>query len=242
MLEICRTYYAVESGAAAMCAGGKSVSAVRTNNFHKRGPHNKSAGTCKNCTRQHPPGRDNCPAKDARCNACGKTGHWKPKCRSTKGNDSKPQQDHRGKRGKKPKRADVVDVDDDSTLVPTHEFGIGAVDLDQLPIDDMNRAGSSEAYTQVQIPSSIPPANRATIRVKVDTGAGGNVLPLRIFKAIHPKCIDRKGRPTGLTPTSTKLTAYNGTDIPCYGALKGPAEWQPGNKRQAKRRIQTCWY
>ena len=52
------------------------------------------------------------------------------------------------------------------------------------------------------------------LKVKVDTGAQGNILPLRIFKNTFPEHVDEHGLPTGTTPTHTKLTAYNGTPIP----------------------------
>ena len=75
LLEICRTYYAVESGVAAMCAG-HVVHAV----CHAHQSHDHKALTsykpCPNLTHQHPPGRNNCPAHDSACKGCGKKGHW----------------------------------------------------------------------------------------------------------------------------------------------------------------------
>ena len=40
--------------------------------------------SCRNCTKQYSPGRASCPAKDSQCQACGKMGHWKAKCKTTK--------------------------------------------------------------------------------------------------------------------------------------------------------------
>ena len=39
--------------------------------------------------------------------------------------------------------------------------------------------------------------------------------------------ISPAGLPTGLDHISTRLTAYNGSHIPLYGALCGPITWQP---------------
>ena len=50
-----------------------------------------------------------------------------------------------------------------------------------------------------------------------------------------------KGEPTGLEPSGTCLTAYNGTPIPQYGALRCPLIWRPGNGARP-RWIQTKWY
>ena len=40
----------------------------------------------------------------------------------------------------------------------------------------------------------------ASIRVKVDTGVGGNILPLRFFSQMYPDQIGPDGLPKGLTP------------------------------------------
>ena len=70
LLEIYRTYYAVESGVAAMCAG-HVVHAV----CHACQTHDPKLLTsytpCPNCTCQHPPSRNNCPAHDLACKDCG---------------------------------------------------------------------------------------------------------------------------------------------------------------------------
>ena len=54
------------------------------------------------------------------------------------------------------------------------------------------------------------------IKLKVDTGAAGNTLPLRTYKQMYktlpPKDI--------LEPTrNVKLVAYNGQEIPCLGSI-----------------------
>ena len=89
LLEICRTYYAVESGAAAMCAR-HVVHAIH----HACQTHDMltSYTLCPNCTHQHPPGRHNCPVHDSACKGCGKKGHWQAKCQSC--NTTNPQASH----------------------------------------------------------------------------------------------------------------------------------------------------
>ena len=54
-------------------------------------------------------------------------------------------------------------------------------------------------------------------QVKVDTGASGNVLPLCLFRHLHPDHIDKTGHPAGLNVSNTRLTAYNGTLILLFG-------------------------
>ena len=62
----------------------------------------------------------------------------------------------------------------------------------------------------------------ASLQVKVDTGASGNVLLLYLFRHLYPDHIDKTGHQTGLNVSNTRLTAYNGTQIPLFGSLHGP--------------------
>ena len=75
LLEICRTYFAVEAGVAAMCAGHVVHALCHTYQTHDPKLLNSYA-PCPNCTHQHPPGRNKCPAHDLACKGCGKKGHW----------------------------------------------------------------------------------------------------------------------------------------------------------------------
>ena len=84
-------------------------------------------------------------------------------------------------------------------------------------------------YTTVQLPASASRKGTASLHIKVNTGAGGNVLPLCVFQCLYPNQISPAGLPTGLDHISTQLTAYNGSHIPLYGALHDPITWQPGH-------------
>ena len=75
LLEICRTYYAVESGVAAMCVRHVVHAVCHAHQTHD--PKLLTSYTpCPNCTHQHPPSRNNCPAQDSACKDCGEKGHW----------------------------------------------------------------------------------------------------------------------------------------------------------------------
>ena len=82
----------------------------------------------------------------------------------------------------------------------------------------------------------------ASFWVKVDTAASRNVLPLHLFRQLYPNCIDKTGYPTGLNESNTRLTAYNGTQIPLFGLLHGPIIWQPGSPSAQPHHINSCWY
>ena len=52
--------------------------------------------------------------------------------------------------------------------------------------------------------------------MKVDSGAEGNTIPLRIVDKMYPNSSWKDVA----SPTKTKLTAYNGTPIPCVGFMQ----------------------
>jgi len=60
------------------------------------------------------------------------------------------------------------------------------------------------------------------LRVKVDTGAQGNTVPIRMFRRMFPEMLDAGGYPQHLGNKRMILKAYNGTIIPHYGSFKMP--------------------
>ena len=86
----------------------------------------------------------------------------------------------------------------------------------------------NEAYTVVLLIANARSKGTASLCVKVDTGAGGNVLPLCVFQCLYLNWISPDGLPTGLDHVSTRVIAYNGSYIPLYGALCGPIFWETG--------------
>ena len=59
------------------------------------------------------------------------------------------------------------------------------------------------------------------MRVKVDTGAQGNLLPLRVFSGMFPEYMDNNIPKVSVLEqcNNTKLTAYNETSITRYGTI-----------------------
>ena len=91
----------------------------------------------------------------------------------------------------------------------------------------------------LQVPSR---KGTASLHIKVDTRAGGNVLPLCVFRHLYPDQISPAGLLTGLDHVSTRLTAYNRSHIPLYGALHGPITWQPDCPGARPHRVKSYWY
>ena len=75
-------------------------------------------------------------------------------------------------------------------------------DPEEIIIGDIT--GHSEAFTHVTLPAPAgDKAHEASIRVKVDIGAGGNILPLRLFCQMYLDQVGPDGLPKGLTSTQT---------------------------------------
>ena len=113
LLEICHSFYTIESGAAAMCAV-QTINAVQNFCWPQKQPQ-KHPSQCQNCTCQHPPGCDNCPAWESVWRGCLKKEHWQAKCHSSKKNQSTTPVENQskgmpGQHGRKEKKADLIGV------------------------------------------------------------------------------------------------------------------------------------
>ena len=112
----------------------------------------------------------------------------------------------------------------------------------EIMVGDVHAPWCNETYTIVHLPGSASRRGTASLHVKVDTGTGGNVLPLHVFWCLYPNKISPVGLPTGLGHFSTQLTTYNRSHIPLYGALCGPITWQPGHPGAQPHRVNLYWY
>ena len=66
------------------------------------------------------------------------------------------------------------------------------------------------------------------LSAKIDTGAQGNTLPLRTFRRMYPDQLDADGFPVEHIVAAARyarLTAYNGTPIPCHGIVNIPCSY-----------------
>ena len=91
--------------------------------------------------------------------------------------------------------------------------------LEAIQIDTSNDTPvKDEAFAKLQVKlSNVINHPNSVLKVKVDTVAQGNILPLRIYRNMFPRYVDENGLPTEAAPSQTKLTAYNGTQIPQHG-------------------------
>ena len=66
------------------------------------------------------------------------------------------------------------------------------------------------------------------LKAKLDTGAQGNIRPLRLFRRMYPQNITPEGFPKAgvLDHSPTVLTAYGGTKLAQYGKCRIPCEYK----------------
>ena len=78
-----------------------------------------------------------------------------------------------------------------------------------------------------------------TLKVKIDTGAQGNVLPLGLFRRMYPDKINKDGypKPGSTQSRSTILKAYNKTVIKQYGIISIPCSYE---KSEQKDHVFLC--
>ena len=157
---------------------------------------------CPNCICQHPP------AHDSACKGCGKKGHWQVKCQSC--NTTSPQaschQPHfkNLEKGRKPQAAKAKT----EKRHPHKDLFIAAMDCGmvgdmhpkEMIIDNISSQQCNEAYTVIRLPASASSKGTASVHVKIDTGSGGNILPLHLFQQLHPKQTSPDGLPMAWTP------------------------------------------
>ena len=187
---------------------------------------------CQYCGLHHPPRK--CPAYGTRCKGCNGMNHWQSVCRRSqqkpinterKPTPSKPYaSNNRGRyqgyqgqgRQNRHKLHEMTNEDHEDEDYDELHQDIDAMKFECLSVNGIYK---TEAFAEINI--LIEPKKPAILKAKIDTGAEGNVLPLRIFKAMYPHKVDATGvpRPGTLKQTSTVITAYNQTTIPNLGIL-----------------------
>ena len=101
-----------------------------------------------------------------------------------------------------------------------------------------NNDGRDEIFATLDISLRNGAREReATLKVKVDTGAQGNILPVRTFKRMYHELLDESGVPSKqhLRHRPTILTAYNGAAMTHHGTIVIPCSY-------GKRQCDTEFY
>ena len=114
-------------------------------------------------------------------------------------------------------------------------------DPEHINITAINIDALTEAGASVTMPAKIGLNHCRSLRCKVNTGASCNIMPPCIFAKLFPRCITTDCRPTGPHSCDTRLTAYNGLNIPQFGTLDTATEWTPKGHQHSKD-LQTRWF
>lgn len=193
--------------------------------------HKYSNSKCYFCGGQFH-NRENCPAKDQKCNKCERIGHWGKMCMSSNCSakyKSKGSKNNPGKfKGKGRKFHEVTsDFSENQSSQLSDNFESLDFDAIYLSIDsDLDHNDRSVAYATIRIEAY--PGRFTNLKGKVDTGAQGNILPIRTFKNLYPGFVDSRGLPVNTKKSNVMLYAYNGTVIKQYGTIDLPCRHQEG--------------
>ena len=146
-------------------------------------------------------------------------------------------------------KTDTIDVSKDHSPqvdIALHyiqpNITVGNTHPEEILVGDVCAPWCNESYTTIQLPASASRKGTASLCIKIDNGAGGNVLSLHVFWCLYSDQMSPAGLPTGLDHISTRLTAYNRSHIPLYGALCGPITWQPDCPGAQPHRVNSYWY
>ena len=185
---------------------------------------------CGNCTKSHEPVRASFPVKDSTCWSHGKTGHWDTRYQSNPSRQKDP--------NKKPPRHGPMGAKTKADPQCWCRQGVWSPMWWSPCQHHCNQHQCiTEAWATLTMPAEIGPNHCEILWCKVHTGASGNVMPLHIFAKLWPRHITRDGKPNGLHPCDTTLTAYTGSNIPPFGALDTTIKWTPkGNSAQSVSR------
>ena len=181
---------------------------------------NRSSGRqCKYCGLDHPPRQ--CPAYGKICNNCGLRNHFSKMCLQKKSQQAstKPATYDKSRRPS-PRRERSNRRVHEMTL----KAGDDTLDCGAVTITVSDVSVSTRQSIMAKLNARPPDVNRkCTLTVKADTGANGNLLPLRCLRQMYP---DGNKASSMLTPCDVSLNAVNGTPINQYGYINIPVSFE----------------
>ena len=163
-----------------------------------KGPGHKQSRGQQQCSNSRSVKK--CQAYGKECFSCKKKGHFKQFCRSCQHNHSQSHGDDSRK-----SRKDMHDIDqDDETSFQMQDYDSINVRTVHFTTDVHQTAHTNIAFdkilsdrklqhllTDVKLSNGTPDSPgigvSSTARIKLDTGACGNLLPINIYKKIHPQ-------------------------------------------------------
>ena len=104
------------------------------------------------------------------------------------------------------------------------QTGFEPLSFESIYLESLNQENSAdkqEVYATVSVEISRKGNAKTTLNAKIDTGAQGNVLPLRISRQMFPRNINEQGlpKPGALHPSDAVLVAYGGSKVQHMGIV-----------------------
>ena len=171
---------------------------------------------CKYCGNNH--ARRQCPAYGKECKACGHENHFTKKCRSRSQSTAGTQTGNKKSFKYRQISADHESSDEGNCQIDEITSKVKSLYYSNVHFDAIN----TRMYVNLNTKSCN--GNQRKTRFKVDTGADGNLLPLaEFFKHFPDTNLNDLAR---TVDSSTKLYAYNNTEIKQLGVCKLLVEYQ----------------
>ena len=189
---------------------------------------------------------ERCPVHGSTCRKCGRKNHWQAVCKKHGRGNWKPRTRSRSRHDERswPRRndgptfnsegkRDVHSVErantkpHDQMTSQLEHFNFAT--MSGLPNATSSKNTRDEVFATMDI--RLPNKGRGhtvDLKVKIDTGVQGNILPLRVFKRMFPEKLTAEDYPSHgsvANRSNTTLSAYNGSRIPQYGSITLPCRY-----------------
>ena len=227
-MDIARTYEATQSQMEELDGeSNKDIHGINENESENK------AKKCPNCGLDHPlQPRKKCPAYGSVCLNCQKENHWARVCRSrnqggTRGrqrNRENPRSRHhsrsidrrnrrRSASGKR-RAGNRRELSDQFETITFESITVDVIGPQAQP--------ANEVFVTVNVDLHSISSHPAALKAKLDTGAQGNILPLRLYRRMYPENLTSEGfpKPGVLEHSSTVLTAYGGAKLVQHGKCR----------------------
>ena len=199
---------------------------------------------CRNCDTVHQPRQ--CPAFTDYYKACGTKGHWAKCCRKAQQKKNRQHSGHRrsssrytynrrqeqhghrphhrgsGQRSSSQKRYVDTFESDYETDGETFNKHFYSITISSKCLDSVDvKKSREEAFTTLDVQPPGLQGKGYTLRLKIDSGASSNTVPLRTLSQMYGK------RKTDMLThaNGVKLTSYSGDEIPCLGCITMPCKY-----------------
>ena len=184
-MDIARTFEATKAHVAQLQATGPlQVHAVASKRTSSSRP------PCSRCGTSHGSKWEACPAHRQKCHACGRRGHYAQFCRTGSSPTSASSRTNAARRPKSYGRKNGTSAERNVSSVDAVAEDFATLTFEVVEISDI----STENIITAQVQFNLDDGRVANLRGKVDTGAQGNLLPIRLFRQMFPERRSRQNR------------------------------------------------